>query len=255
MVIAVSGKGGTGKTTLAAIILRWLVQARQTPVLAVDADPNSTLPDKLGLPVEKTVGDLREDGLKSKYDAPAGTPKQQALQYEMQQAVAEGKGFDLLVMGRGEGPGCYCSINNMLRKFLADLSSSYRHVVIDNEAGIEHLSRRTDGKVDVMLVVADQTPAGLKSARRIAELAESLGLVSGRTWLVLNRTDDAAGTVRDAVEAVGLPLLGCVPVDPCVEDFELRGQPFLELPEDSAAVAAVNRIMNTIGEETKQYGA
>jgi len=246
MVIAVSGKGGTGKTTLAALIVRYLTRTHEAPLLAVDADPNSTLADKLGLRVERTIGDLREDALKSKYDAPAGTPKQQTIEYEVQQSVAEGKGFDLLVMGRGEGPGCYCSVNNMLRMFLRDLSSGYRHVVIDNEAGIEHLSRRTDDKVDVMLVVADETPAGLKSAQRIAELTTSLELVRDRTWLVLNRVDGASDAAREAAEATGLPLLGCVPDDPRVQDFELRGEPLLSLPEDSTAVLAMNEMLKSI---------
>jgi len=246
MVIAVSGKGGTGKTTLAALVVRYLTRAREVPLLAVDADPNSTLADKLGLRVERTIGDLREDALKSKYDAPAGTPRQQTIEYQVQQAVAEGAGFDLLVMGRGEGPGCYCSVNNMLRTFLADLSSGYRHVVIDNEAGIEHLSRRTDDKVDVMLVVGDGTPAGLKSAQRIAELTTSLELVRDRTWLVLNRVDGASDAAREAAEATGLPLLGCVPDDPRVQDFELRGEPLLSLPEDSTAVLAMNEMLKSI---------
>ena len=246
MVIAVSGKGGTGKTTLAALVVRYLTRRNETPVLAVDADPNSTLGDKLGLHEERSIGDLREDVLKSKHDAPAGTPKQQTIEYAVQQAVAEGKDFDLLVMGRGEGPGCYCSVNNMLRTFLHDLSSGYKHVVIDNEAGIEHLSRRTDDKVDVMLVVGDQTPAGLRSAQRIAELTTSLELVRDRTWLVLNRMDGEGKAAREAAAATGLPLLGCVPCDPRIQDFELRGEPLLGLSEDSKAVTAMNEMLQSL---------
>jgi len=245
LIIAVSGKGGTGKTTLAALVVRYLVRKHESPVLAVDADPNSTLAEKLGVVCECTVGDLREDALKSKHDAPAGTPKQQAIEYALQQAVAECRGFDLLVMGRGEGPGCYCSVNNMLRTFLHNLSAAYRHVVIDNEAGIEHLSRRTDDRVDVMLVVADQTPAGLKSARRIAELSTSLGLVTGKTWLVLNRVDGACETVQDAT---GLDLLGCVPDDQRIREIELRGEPLLSLPDDSQAVRAMDAMLDTLKE-------
>jgi CO dehydrogenase maturation factor len=250
VVLAVSGKGGTGKTTVAALIVRYLTRAHEVPLLAVDADPNSTLADKLGLRVERTIGDLREDALKSKYDAPAGTPRQQTIEYQVQQAVAEGKGFDVLTMGRGEGPGCYCSVNNMLRTFLSDLSSGYRHVVIDNEAGIEHLSRRTDDKVDVMLVVGDTTPAGLRSAQRIAELATALDLVRGRIWLVLNRVDGAAQAAGEASAATGLPLLGCVPVDDRVQDFEMRGEPLLGMSEDCPAVVAINQIMQSIRKET-----
>ncbi|MCX8052566.1 MAG: hypothetical protein N3B12_02070 [Armatimonadetes bacterium] len=245
MIIAVSGKGGTGKTTLASLVVRYLIRGGETPILAVDADPNSTLAEKLGVVCECTIGDLREEALKTKYDAPAGTPKHQAIEYAVQQAVVEGRGFDLLVMGRGEGPGCYCSVNNMLRAFLHNLSSNYKHVVIDNEAGIEHLSRRTDDKVDVMLVVGDQTPAGLKSAQRIAELVTSLELVRGKTWLVLNRTDDVSA---DTAAITGLDLLGCVPDDENVREFELRGEPLLNLPDDSSAVKAMNKLLDRIRE-------
>ncbi|MGC8861634.1 MAG: hypothetical protein ACP5R5_02540 [Armatimonadota bacterium] len=245
MIIAVSGKGGTGKTTLAALIVRHLTRRHEAPVLAVDADPNSTLAEKLGVVCECTIGDLREDALKSKYDAPAGTPKHQTIEYAVQQAVVEGKGFDLVVMGRGEGPGCYCSVNNMLRAFLHNLSAGYKHVVIDNEAGIEHLSRRTDDRVDTMLVVGDETPAGLKSAQRIAELVAALGLVTGKTWLVLNRADCARpGTA----EQTGLDLLGCVPDDQQVREFELRGEPLLGLPDDSPAVRAVDTMLDSLKE-------
>jgi len=243
MVIAVSGKGGTGKSTLAALVVRYLTRRGERPVLAVDADPNSTLEDKLGLRAERTIGDLREDALLHKHDAPAGTPKQKAIEYEIQHSVAEGAGFDLLVMGRGEGPGCYCSVNNMLRTFLHDLSSGYKHVVIDNEAGVEHLSRRTDDKVDAMLVVGDGTPVGLKSAQRIGELSRSLGLVRGRIWLVLNRTE----TPCEAVGSTGLDLLGCVPEDPLIRDFELQGESLLRLPDDSGAILAMSDMLHSIG--------
>ncbi|MDI6827677.1 MAG: AAA family ATPase, partial [Armatimonadota bacterium] len=161
MIIAVSGKGGAGKTTLAALIVRYLIRKNERPILAVDADPNANFSDKLGIRTDITIGDLREDALKHKYNGPAGIPKQSLIEYGVQNAVAEGSDFDLIVMGRGEGPGCYCSVNNMLRTFLQRLSSKYKHVVIDNEAGMEHLSRRTNDKVDLMLIVSDPTPTCL----------------------------------------------------------------------------------------------
>src|SRR5450759_3150392 len=143
MVIAVSGKGGVGKSTIAALIVRYLVEKTRKPVLAVDADPNNTLGEKLGVQAVSTIGGLREDALQNKYEAPAGTPKQRMIECQVQEAITEGNGFDLLVMGRGEGRGCYCSVNNMLRTFLEEVSTGYKHVVVDNEAGMEHLSRRT----------------------------------------------------------------------------------------------------------------
>ena len=245
MVIAVSGKGGTGKTTLSALVVRHWIGRRLKPVLAVDADPNNNLGSKLGLEAQRTIGDLREDALKHKHDA-AGTPKQRTIEYEVQQAISEGSGFDLLVMGRGEGPGCYCSVNNMLRTFLHELASGYQYIVIDNEAGMEHLSRRTDDKADVMLVVCDQTPTGMQSARRIAELAAELEVVKGRTGLVVNRVNDSKNVEQQASALTGLDVLGCVPDDPLVRNFEQRSEPLINLPDDSTAVAAIGGILESI---------
>ena len=246
MVIAVSGKGGMGKTTLAALVVRHLIERGETPVLAVDADPNSNLGDKLGVEVHSSVGALREDAAKQKHTAPSGTPKQRGIEYDVQQAVIEGRGFDLLVMGRGEGPGCYCSVNNMVRGFLHDLSSGYKHVVVDNEAGMEHLSRRTDDKVDLMLVVADRTPTGLKSAKRIAQLARELEVVNGQIGLVLNRVPDGDTCAESMSVDTGLAALGCIPDDPRIEDFELRSEPLLGLPRDCTAVTALSDILERV---------
>lgn len=246
MIIAVSGKGGMGKTTLAALIVRHLVGSASGPVLAVDADPNSNLGGKLGLECDCTIGDLREDTQKRKHTTSLGTPKQRGIEYEVQQAVAEGRGFDLVVMGRGEGPGCYCAVNNMLRTFLQNVASGYKHVVIDNEAGMEHLSRRTNDKVDLMLIVSDPTPTGLNSARRISEMAKGLDVVSGRMGLIINRVADIEPNETQAREATGLDLLACVPSDPMVADFELRSEPLLRLPGDSAAVVAIGNFLQSV---------
>lgn len=246
MVIAVSGKGGVGKSTISALIVRYLVEKKSKPVLAVDADPNNTLGEKLGIQVDCTIGDLREDAMKNKYDAPAGTPKQRNIEYQVQEAITEGNGFDLLVMGRGEGPGCYCSVNNMLRAFLEDVSAGYRHVMVDNEAGMEHLSRRTNAKVDLMLVVCDATPTGMMTARRIGNLARELGIIQGKIGLVINRALEPV-TPEAALEATGLELFACIPEDPQVRDFELQGKALTKLPAESPAVAAVNGLMANNG--------
>jgi len=246
MVIAVSGKGGTGKTTVAALIVRRLIRKREKPVLAVDADPNSNLGGKLGVEAKSAIGALREDILKRKHEA-AGTPKQWRLEYEVQDAIAEGSGFDLLVMGRGEGPGCYCSVNNMLRGLLSKVSSAYKHVVIDNEAGMEHLSRRTDDKVDLMLVVSDATPTGLQSAKRISRMANELEVVRGRMGLIVNRVTDFDWAERNAAEHAGLDLLGLIPEDPLIQDYELRSEPILTLPDESKAAIALGKAFASIG--------
>ena len=246
MVIAVSGKGGTGKTTLAALIVRHCLTRTREPVLAVDADPNSTLAGKLGLEAECTIGDLREDALKNKHKASPGTPRQVGIQYGVQNAIAEGKGFDLVVMGRGEGPGCYCSVNNMLRTFLHEVSAGYKHTIIDNEAGMEHLSRRTDDKVDLMFVVSDPTPTGLRTARRIADLANELKIVDGRMGLIVNRVTDYQRAQRDAASFTGIELMGCIPEDPLVAEYELQCKPVILLTDESKAAAAVSSVFANI---------
>src|SRR5512137_33583 len=157
MRIAVGGKGGVGKTTLAALIVRKLLAAGNTPILAVDADPNTNLPEAVGLPLKATVGSILAQFIDDKASLPPGMTKESYLQLKMHEAVSEGRGVDLVAMGRGEGPGCYCYPNLILRKFVEELSSNYPYVVIDNEAGMEHLSRRTSDRIDRMILVSDAT--------------------------------------------------------------------------------------------------
>lgn len=245
MIIAVSGKGGVGKSTLASLIVRCLVEHKETPVLAVDADPNSTLAEKLGLRADLAIGDIREDALHQKYDAPAGVPKQRAVECQLEQIVVEGKGFDLVVMGRGEGPGCYCSLNNMLRTFLTELTSRYSHIVMDNEAGMEHLSRLTSEKIDLMLVVSDPSPTSLQAAQRIGKLCEELGVIRGKIGLLINR-DDGSSTEEQAMDATGLKLFGVIPEDPIVKYFEYSGTPLMGMPQDSMAVQSINKVLQEL---------
>lgn len=241
-VIAMAGKGGTGKTTVAGLVVRALRQRGGGPVLAVDADPNTCLDVTIGLRAAKSVSDVLDasHGLR---DVPATMSKQVWLEYQLEDILAEGRGVDLIVMGRPEGAACYCSANQMLRTYLDRMIDSYPSVVIDNEAGMEHLSRRTTRDVDLLLVVSDATLVGLRAARRIAALVEELKLPVGRVALVLNDVETLAPAVRDAIEADGMDLAGLVPHDPAIAELELAARPMLELPDDAPAVRAVEELL------------
>lgn len=254
--IAVAGKGGTGKTTIAALTIRLLLERGEGPILAVDADPNANLGELLNIEVNRTVGELREETLEQITDLPAGLPKEQYLELGLQECLVEDKGVDLLTMGHGEGPKCYCMVNHILRKYIDVLRRNYRYVVIDNEAGMEHLSRRTTQDVDVLLVVAEPFPVSLRSARRIAGIADALRLRVGRRYLVLNRAGEGLSPeLREAVEGTGLPLIGSIPRDPRVEELSAAGRPLSELPPDSPARRAVAGILEAILAERREDGS
>lgn len=247
--IAVAGKGGSGKTTLAALLCRSLMARGLKPILAVDADPNSCLPERLGVTVRQTIGQMREELRSDPESVPPGVSKHAWIDQLIHQDVAEANGFDLLVMGRQEGPGCYCYINNVLRDSLEKLGEQYRAVVIDNEAGLEHLSRRTSGRVDVMLVVCPPTLIGARTAARVRDIINSLRLEVGHTFLVLNESDQApAGELAAAFAQVGVEVLGAVPVDPQVSAFDVTGRSLLQLPEDSPAAQAVQGLVTSLAE-------
>jgi len=247
MIIGVAGKGGVGKTTVAALIVRSLLGRGVKPLLAVDADPNTCLYQKLGVSVGPTLGEIREDSLHLKHEAPAGVAKRDILEMELQSAISEGAGFDLLAMGRQEGPGCYCAVNNLLRTLLDSLATGYKAVVIDNEAGMEHLSRRTNAGVDVMLFVCEPTRSSVRTATRLKQLADSLDFRIGAKYALLNRANGAPGAeVRDEIEGAGLETIGFVPEDKTVVDSESQDESLLKLPPDSPAVAAVDEIVKKI---------
>jgi len=238
--IAITGKGGTGKTTFASLLVKHLSIDSAT-VLAVDADPNSNLDARLGMHVEQTIGDLREDLLKEQF--PAGVAKSDLIEYQIRLALVEGDTFDLIAMGRPEGPGCYCYINNVLRDVLDRLSVNYDYVVIDNEAGMEHLSRRTTRDVDVLFIMSDVTVLGIITAGRIKKLSESLNLVVGKTYLVLNEVENAIPeSIKDQIRQQELDLIGAIPKDALVGEYALEGKSLFELPRDSAAFKAVSSI-------------
>lgn len=244
MQIAVAGKGGTGKTTFCALTIKQLVNAGHEPILAVDADPNANLGEALGVTTAETVGDIVAELMGDRRARPGGMSKERYLSYRMHQSMAEGDDFDLLVMGRPEGAGCYCYANNLLRGFVGELSQNYRDVIIDNEAGLEHLSRRTLGRADILFIISDPTVRGIRTAGRVAELARKVGLQIGRMGVVVNRVGDGdIQALESLITDQGLELWGVIPHDAEVEAFDLLARPLYGLPETSTAVRAVRGIL------------
>jgi CO dehydrogenase maturation factor len=238
--IALAGKGGTGKTTLAALLIRHLIQHRLGNVLAIDADPSSNLHLVLGAPLTRTVGDIRED---ARDQVPEGMARQDWLSYAVRMAVEEGDGFDLLAMGRPEGQGCYCAANHMLRTIVDGICKTYDYVVMDNEAGMEHLSRRTTRDVDHLLLVSDTSLRGLTAAEAMLALSHELDINVRKTSLIVNRVNgDLPAAFQPRIEQMGLPLLATVPYDAQLAEFDGGGRPLVELPAESPVSQAAERI-------------
>ena len=247
LTIAVAGKGGTGKTTLAALLCCSLMRRGAKPLLAVDADPNSCLADRLGVKVDRTIGQLREELRAEPNKVPSGIAKSEWIERLINEEIAESAGFDLIVMGRQEGRDCYCYINNLLRSCLEKISEPYKAVVIDNEAGLEHLSRRSNGRVDVMLVVCEPNMFGARTAGRITEMMKSLQLDVGQAYLVLNRCrTDLAAEVAQTLAGTGLDIVARIPDDPQMGTFELQQRSLLQAPADASAVMAVDRLVGQL---------
>lgn len=249
-IIALAGKGGTGKTSIAALTIRYLIEKRRGPVLAVDADSNACLNEALGVTVHATIGSLREESLqvvRSGGDRPGGMSMEQLFDYQVQQSLVESKGFDLLVMGRPEGPGCYCAANNIIRKYTDKLSETYPYVVIDNEAGMEHLSRRTTHKVNLLLIVSDSTVKGIQTAKRINNLVDELNLDIKKRRLIINRVPDSnEEKLKDLAAEYGLEVAGLIPQDDMIFEYDLKGIPLIKLSEDSIALRSLYNILDTL---------
>jgi CO dehydrogenase maturation factor len=256
--IALAGKGGVGKTTIAAMIIKYLIQAQDGAVLAIDADPSSNLNMVLGLDLEWTVGDIREDLLvqvKQSLTAggaamgtlPGGTNKHDYLDYHIRSSLVEGNRFDLIAMGRGEGQGCYCAVNHNLREVIDAMSKNYQYVVIDNEAGMEHLSRRTTRDVQHLLIVTDPTQRGIVAAERIATFRNELDIDIENTYLILNDlTGEVPAPLKSRIDQLDFPLLGTVPHDDGAKEFEFSGRPLVELSAESVLYRSVAAMMQKI---------
>lgn len=243
--IALAGKGGTGKTTMAGLLVKYLMKAGKTPVLAVDADANANLNEVLGVPVSGTLGDAREDMKKGK--VPDGMTKDIFMDMRMQQAIVEHDGFDLVVMGQPEGAGCYCAANSLLARFIEQLTGNYPYMVMDNEAGMEHISRLTTRNVDVLLIVADASRRGLQAGLRINELAKSLNIGAARTCLMINQAKgEPPEAVMEIIRDADLEYVGTVFEDDTLYTYDLNGQPTIEMPLDTPVVSSAFAIFDKL---------
>ena len=239
--VVISGKGGTGKTTIASLLIDALIAAGERPVLAVDADPNANLHEALGVALAETLGGMREEAFTK--NIPPGMDRTGYIKYRFRRALAEAEGYDLLAMGRPEGSGCYCFPNALLTECIETLERGYRLVIVDSEAGMEHIARGTIRSPEVLLIVSDPGARGMRTVGRIRDLAESLGLSRDRIFLVVNR-DRGDGAIES-----DLPLIARIPEDPGVGEADLAGTPIVGIPEESPARAAVRDLAGRLVEE------
>jgi CO dehydrogenase maturation factor len=249
--IAVAGKGGVGKTSFTALVIRVLIEAGKKPLLAIDADSNSNLHEVLGIREPRSVGCVREDTRKMGDEIPGGMTKDRFMEYQVQAALEETKNLDLLAMGRPEGPGCYCMANNILREVISHLTTNYQFVVVDNEAGMEHLSRRTEEEVDHMFIISDPAPRSLRTVKRILELIDELGGRIHNRHFVLSRlqgtTDDLPEQTRKEIENLPYEPEGFIPFDENLTTLDLEGEPLLKISTDAPSYLAVKRILEDTG--------
>lgn len=243
--IALAGKGGTGKTTVAGLLIKYLAAKGKSPILAVDADCNANLNEVLGLEVTDTLGQAREDMKSGK--VPSGMTKDVFMSMRMEEAVAEQKDFDLLVMGQPEGAGCYCAANSLLAGFLERLVDNYSYVVMDNEAGMEHISRLTTKNVDLLLIVTDTSRRGLQAGLRINKLARELNIGVVKSGLIINQSKgELPPEVLDMVARDGLELIGSIPEDETIYKYDLQGKPTITIDDSNPAVQAAFSIFDKV---------
>ena len=252
-IIAVAGKGGVGKTTLTGLLIQYLCESGKKPVLAVDADANANLNEVLGVGIECTLGELREEieraGVDSRYQIPVGMTKQAYLEARLSDAITEEDDYDLMVMGRTQGQGCYCFVNGLVQTQIQKLQSNYPYVVVDNEAGMEHISRGLIPTMEIAILVSDCSRRGVQAAGRIAALMKELNFKPKTVGLIVNRAPEGkldAGTMEE-VEKQGLTLLGVVPQDQDVYQYDCNGKPIVRLPKDSPVRSALHDIVQKLG--------
>jgi CO dehydrogenase maturation factor len=238
--IALTGKGGTGKTTVSSLLIRSFIAMGETPVLAVDADPNANLHEALGVSVKETLGSMREEAFSR--NIPPGMNRHDYVRFRFRQALVESEGFDLVAMGRPEGSGCYCFANDLLSECMLQLERDYHFIVIDTEAGMEHISRGTIGKPDLLLIVSDPGARGLRTIARIREIATQLGLEKQKIHVVFNQYKTGAAPIDIGEESP----IAIIPEDPAVEKADLAAEPVSLIPENSPARVAVRELAERI---------
>ena len=242
--IAIAGKGGTGKTSVTSLVIRYLRQNGNEPILAVAADPTGNLGESLGLNSELTIGSIRASFNVEKINIPPGMTKEAYLEYKLNEAIVESKGLDLVTMGRGEGPDCYCYPNLLLRKFIDTLTSNYACIVMDNEAGLEHLSRRTTQNVDELLIISDHSVKGIRTVARIRDLITELKLEVKRQSVVINLVPNGLDPlITEELARLRIDPVAIIPLDQEVYEYDLKQKPLVDLPDTSKAVIAVGGLM------------
>jgi CO dehydrogenase maturation factor len=256
--IAVAGKGGVGKTTIAALLIKFLIINHLGPVLAVDADPSSNLNLALGVELDWTIGDIREELLSKVQESilnsgaamgtlPGYSSKRDYLDYHVRTSLVEGGEFDLIVMGRPEGPGCYCAVNHNIRDVIDSISRNYQYIVIDNEAGMEHLSRRTTRDVNYLFVISDPSLRGLIGAENIVSIANELDINIERKFLVINRVNRSFSTlIQQKIDNIGIPFLGTINSDIYLESIEDEGVPLINIDNNSPIFKSVENLFQPI---------
>jgi len=245
--IAVAGKGGSGKTSIASLIIRYLKNNETGPILAVDADANANLGESLGLKVKETIGSIIASFNQEKIRIPPGLTKEAYLEFRLNDTIVEAKGLDLITMGRGEGAECYCYPNVVLRHFIDSLARNYSYVVMDNEAGMEHLSRRTTENIDELLIISDHSVKGIRTVARIRDLVSELGLAVKSQSVIINFAPEALdASITEELARLELEPVAIIPLDKAIYEYDLKQRPLLDLPDSSEAVRAVSDLMTII---------
>jgi CO dehydrogenase maturation factor len=249
--IGFAGKGGTGKSTMASIVTRYLATKKAPPVLAIDADPNTSLGEMLGVIPEDTVVGIIDDVSANINNLPIGITKERLIETRIQQALGESEGLDLLVMGRPEGPGCYCYPNSLMRETIGRLERSYKYIVIDNEAGLEHISRRTDRKIDYLFIVSDHTAHAVRSAKRILELANELKISRGKTHLLINKSKDGLPGLDHPISELKVDKVDYIKESEDLARLSAEGRPVSELPEGTEIISSMYKICEEAFKESR----